>query len=75
MDTNIDDMTNEVKNIAGGAVGDMVKEKATEISAPEIAKLEELADSVGLGSLVKSAVEAVEGKVGIDLDGDKNIGQ
>ena len=70
---NASDLLKKAEEMAGGTAGDMAKDKVTDISAPEIAKLEALADSVGLGSLVENAVNAVEEKVGMDLDGDKDI--
>lgn len=71
----------DIKNTVGGAtdgvtnkVQDMVKDafedKVNDVTAGIIDKVENMADTVGMGDMLNSVVEKVEDAVGLDLDGD-----
>jgi hypothetical protein len=65
----------------GGGVGDAVSNVAEKVTKGAITdvvdgavnKLENAAEAVGLGAVAEKVVNAVESKIGIDIDGDKDV--
>jgi hypothetical protein len=55
------------KEVVGNVVDSMTASKIAEVKAK--------ANEFGLGSMVDNLVNAAEEKIGMDLDGDKDIGK
>ena len=56
----LNDITNQAKNLADSTVGKEVLGKITNIAHEKIAEAKHIADEKGLGSLVDSAVNMAE---------------
>ena len=68
------DIVDSLKDKVTDAVTENIGEKVADMVQGPVDAVEAMADKVGLGEVFDKAVDAVEDKIGVDVDGDGDKG-
>ena len=72
---NTDELKAEAEALAKNPIAEGVMGLVGNVAHEKVAELEKMADEKGLGGIMKTIVNLAEEKVGMDIDGDGDIGK